>query len=156
MNSPQIWRMVGSNCLLWNRRESCTRFHRLRLSSSSFSTFSRQSPCPGAAEHIRQGRKFPPTFESGTEKRLFPSYFWWLLMAPKCTKLHRFAPISNIFKNFPGLTPRIPKTGEGISPSSEFSIQRAPTVPLFQCFRGRCPCPMNCHALWMCIPHVCV
>jgi len=57
------------------------------------------------------------------------------LMFPKCTKLHRFAPI---FSKFSGVNTSGPtKLGKGKPLPQTPPHRRPPTVPLFQSFRGR-------------------
>jgi len=78
-----------------------------------------------------------PFLKVGRKSVYFPSHFWWP-DAPKCTKLHRFAPIFSE-KNSWGNTPGPPKLGRGLISILPrlLPLERAKTVPLFQSFRGR-------------------
>jgi len=62
----------------------------------------------------------------------FPSHFWW----PNVVKMHKFASIFS--KNFSGITPRPQKLGTGNPSPQTLPPRQAPTVPLFQSFRGYC------------------
>ena len=74
-----------------------------------------------------------PLLKVGRKSMYFPSHFHDL-MSPKCTKLHRFAPI--FLKKFSGGNTPDPQNWEA---PPRLLPQRPPTFPLFHSFRGCWP-----------------
>jgi len=87
---------------------------------------------------------FRATFNSGTEKRRFHVIklisqnerfcLKCTFLPPKCSKLHRLAPL---FSKISGSDTADPRTEEGKATRS-ISPRHASTIPRFQSFRGRC------------------
>jgi len=79
---------------------ACFASKRLNISSKSFHYLI--GPSRGRGTYTAWTVNFVPLLKVERKSVYLLSHFWWFY-APKCTKVHRFAPY--IFKNVPGVIP---------------------------------------------------